>query len=123
MTTNQKRHAVNNALMELSVGAAEVTIPQLRNDLEQFGGTNDVTFVKGNANKGLIHIEERHGVETVPYIIEAVIDGEIIKFVASKKTVHIIKNGYEAVLSLDENGQKKLGCLRVGILLHEKNTG
>ena len=73
MTIDQKRRAVSNALAKLSVGAEEVTIPQLRNDLEQFGGTNDVTFIQGNANKGLVHIEKRHGTKTVPHIIEAVI--------------------------------------------------
>jgi len=122
MTIDQKQHAVSTALAALSAGASEITVPKLRNDLEQFGGTNDVTFVMGDAKKGLIHIEKRHGIETVPHVIEAVIDGEISKFIAPKKTVHIIKDGYEAVLSLDENGQRKTWLLTGWDIQHIKNS-
>ncbi|HQN16662.1 MAG TPA: hypothetical protein PLB59_09690 [Bacteroidales bacterium] len=43
--------------------------------------------------------------EFVAYkLIDVVINGKIIKTVESKKTVHMIKDGYEAILSLDMNG-------------------
>ena len=44
-------------------------------------------------------------------VFDAVIDGNISKFVKGNKTVHIEKNGIEAVLSLDENGNKKTWLL------------
>jgi len=111
MIVTEKRAQVTLALAELALGALEVTVPQLRSDLEQFGGTNDITFVKGDAKKGLVHIEKRHGVEAVPHVVEAVVAGKITKFIPPKKTVHIVNDGYEAVLSLDKNGQKKTWLL------------
>jgi len=70
-----------------------------------------VTFITGDSKKGLKHIAERHGAKTVPKVINAVIEGDVTKHVANKKTVHLGKDGYEAVLSLDENGNKKTWLL------------
>jgi phage-related protein (TIGR01555 family) len=106
-----KHKAVNKALGEIAAGAAEATVSGLRGDLEQFGGTNDVTFVRGDEKKGLVHIASKHGVEAVPRVIDAVVDGEISKYVPGKKTIHIEKDGYEAILSLDEHGKKKTWLL------------
>ncbi|MGB2578209.1 hypothetical protein AAIR98_000127 [Elusimicrobium simillimum] len=44
-------------------------------------------------------------------VIEVLVDGDVSKFVRAKKTVHLEKNGYEAILSLDEHGQKKTWLL------------
>lgn len=44
-------------------------------------------------------------------MLEAVANGEIDRFVPGKQTVHIRKDGYEAVLSLEENGRKKTWLL------------
>jgi hypothetical protein len=110
-SVEEKRAAVKDAMREIANGKPEATIPDLRNDLEQFGGTNDVTIVRGDKKKGLEHIVERHGQEVVPGVLEAMATGEIRKFVETKKTVHIQKDGFEAVLSLDEHGKKKTWLL------------
>ena len=107
----EKHKQIEKALFEIIAGADEAVVSNLRDDLEQFGGTNDVTLVKGDKKKGLIHIAERHGTETVPNILDALVDGKISKFVPNKKTVHIIKGNYEAVLSLDEHGKQKTWLL------------
>jgi hypothetical protein len=111
ISKNNKYQEVLGALQELDSGIPEVTIENLRDDLEQYGGTNNVTFMTGDKKKGLLHIEKRHGSESVPKVVRAVVYGKISKFVEGKKTVHIVEDGYEAVLSLDEHGKKKTWLL------------
>lgn len=106
-----RRDKVENAMREIANGKAEATVPGLRNDLEQYGGTNDVTIIKGDAKKGLVHIEQRHGAACVAPVLEAVANGKITRFVEGNKTVHIDKDGYRAVLSLEEHGKKKTWLL------------
>ena len=108
---HERRDRMEDALREIANGRPESTIPHLRKDLERYGGTNDVTIVKGDARKGLVHIADRHGHAAVAHVLEAVANGEIDRFVPGKQTVHIRKDGYEAVLSLEENGRKKTWLL------------
>ncbi len=102
-----KSTPVIDVLQKIADGSEEETVPGLRNDLEQYGGTNDITFLWGDDKKGIYHIAYRRGLDTLLHVIDAVSDGEITKFVSEKKTVHIEKDGYEAILSLDEHGKKK----------------
>lgn len=110
-SVEEKRTAVRGAMQKIANGSQEETVPGLRDDLEQFGGTNDVTIVRGDKKKGLEHIAERRGADVISEVLEAVIDGKIDRFVPTKKTVHVQKDGYEAVLSLDEHGKKKTWLL------------
>lgn len=103
----EKRDSVLDALQKIAEGSAEETVPNLRNDLEQFGGTNDITFLWGNLKKGMYHIAYRRGIETLLHVVDALADGKIERYVAGKRTLHLVKDGYEAILSLDENGEKK----------------
>ncbi len=103
----QKSTSVISALQKIAGGSEEETIHGLRNDLEQYGGTNDITFPWGDKKKGIYHIAYRRGLDTLLHVIDAVTDGKITKFVSEKKTIHIEKDGFEAVLSLDEHGEKK----------------
>ena len=109
--TMQKAREVKAALERIASGSSEETVRNLRNDLEQYGGTNDVTFVFGDEKKGIKHIAERHGTKTLLAVFDAVVDGDISKFVKGKKTIHLSKGSVEAVLSLDENGNKKTWLL------------
>ncbi len=102
---------VIGALQKIADGSNEETVPDLRSDLEQYGGTNDVTFVYGNAKKGLEHIGARRGIDTVLGVVDTVQNGVITKYVAGKKTIHLEKDGFEAVLSLEEHGNKKTWLL------------
>lgn len=106
-----RRDKINEALGEIAAGKPESIISELRNDFEQYGGTNDVTIVLGNKKKGLIHIEKRHGKESVGPVLEAVANGKIYRFEKANKTIAIQKDGYEAILSLDEHGEKKTWLL------------
>ena len=44
-------------------------------------------------------------------MLEAVANGKIVRFVKGNKTVHLDKDGYRAVLSLEEHGKKKTWLL------------
>lgn len=47
----------------------------------------------------------------MPKVFDTVIDGKIQRYVAGNKTVILEKDGYEAVLSLDEYGKTKTWLL------------
>ncbi|MGE9986207.1 anti-CBASS protein Acb1 family protein [Desulfovibrio sp. SGI.169] len=106
-----RRDKVEDAMREIANGKAEATVSSLRNDLEQYGGTNDVTIIRGDEKKGLLHIEKRHGSGCIAPVLEAVANGKIVRFVKGNKTVHLDKDGYRAVLSLEEHGKKKTWLL------------
>lgn len=110
--TRKKAREVKDALQKIADGAEEATVKNLRDDLETYGGTNDVTFVYGDEKKGLFHIADKHGgMKTLMKVLDAVVDGDITRYSAGNKTLVVAKNGYEAVLSLDENGKKKTWLL------------
>ncbi|MCH5277767.1 MAG: hypothetical protein J1E80_08040 [Desulfovibrionaceae bacterium] len=106
-----RRDKVEDAMREIANGRPESTIPGLRNDLEQYGGTNDVTIIKGDRKKGLEHIAARHGHSCIAPVLEAVANGKIARFSRGNKTVALQKDGYEALLSLEEHGRKKTWLL------------
>lgn len=120
--TSQKAKDVVNALKKIADGSEEETVKNLRNDLEQYGGTNDITFVFGNDKKGIKHIAQKHGVKTLLKVFDTVVDGDVLRYVPNKKTVVLSKGDYEAVLSLDENGNKKTWLLS-GWNTKEKSSG
>lgn len=107
----KKYQQVISALGNIVNGSEEETVVNLRNDLEQYDGTNDITFVFGNSRKGFQHIAEKHGIEALKNAIDVVVNGDIKRYVKNKKTVILSKGDYEAVLSLDENGNKKTWLL------------
>jgi hypothetical protein len=108
----QKDKEVKNALQQIANGADEATVTDLRDDLEQYGGTNDFTFIYGDEKKGLVHIAQKHGgMKTLLKVFDAVVDGDVVNFSENKKTVTLEKDGYQAVLSLDEHGKKKTWLL------------
>ena len=43
-----------SALRKIAAGAEEETVINLRDDLEQYGGKNHITFYWGNEKKGFI---------------------------------------------------------------------
>ena len=102
-----KRTPVLNALQKIAAGSEEETVSNLRNDLEQFGGTNDITFYWGNEKKGIYHIAYRRGIDTLFHVIDTVADGKINRFVEGNKTVILEKDGFEAVLALTEYNKQK----------------
>ena len=118
-----RRDHVEAAVLDLVNGKEESTIQDLRNDLEQYGGTNDVTLVNGDDGKGIVHIEKRHGYGTVPFVLEAMANGKIVRSSRGNKTVAIRKDGYEAILSLEEYGEKKTWLLTgYRVLENDKQT-
>lgn len=103
----EKARKIISALQKIVNGSEEETVSGLRNDLAQYGGTDEITFYWGNEKKGIYHIAYRRGVDTLLHVIDAVADGKIKRFVAGNKTVVIEKDGFEAVLALTEYGKQK----------------
>lgn len=109
--TDSAMQQVMDSLQEIVNGKEEVTVKNLRPDLEKYGGSADVNFIWGNNKKGLQHIGMKRGAETVLNVISAVVNGQISRYSEIKKTVTLEHNGYEAVLSLDEDGNQKTWLL------------
>ena len=101
----------NNAIMEIADGKDSSTAHNIRPDLRAYGGNGDVTFIWGDEKQGLYHIGYRRGADTVKNVIQAVVYGKVARTSAVKKTVVLELNGYEAVLSLDMNGNNKTWLL------------
>ncbi|MEA4834958.1 MAG: hypothetical protein VB133_07485 [Anaeromusa sp.] len=107
----EKVGKVFEGVRKIAGGAEAFTAQQLRPDLEQYGGSADVSFIWGDNKKGIQHIGNKRGAETVLHVIEAVVNGQVVRHSETKKTVVIEHNGFEAVLSLDENGEQKTWLL------------
>jgi hypothetical protein len=88
-----------------------VEIPNLRPDLEQFGGSANVHLSIGDAKKGITHIATKRDAGVLARVLRAVAIGHDISFQPGKKTVRIGYEGVTAVLSLDEHGQQKTWLL------------
>ncbi len=99
-----KRDAVRNAILKINKGAHEATVKNLRNDLEQFGGTNNVTFIRGNKKKGLEHIIQNGREHYLGAILDTVIEGRIDKEYTPRggEKVRLILGKYRAILVLED---------------------
>ena len=76
-TVEAKRASVKDAMQKIAGGSKEETIPNLRDDLGQYGGTNDVTLmpgIPGPKGKVLLHIASEHGEGVIPGVLDAVIE-------------------------------------------------
>ncbi len=108
---NERINSLSNAVNEIVNGADEAIISDARSDLTQYGGSNDVKIIWGDKKKGLYHIGYRRGADVVANVLRTIIDGDISKYVDSKRTVHIVHGEYEAALSLDMDGRNETWLL------------
>lgn len=94
----------------------EVEVKNLRDDLEQYGGSNDITIKYGKNNQdnkgyGIIHIAQKHGADVVGGVLNAIVRGKIARYEEGNKRVFVQHDGYEAILSLVEGTKKKTWLL------------
>ncbi len=81
-----------------------------------FGEVGDVTKNYKGGN-GLSHIVSKRfaegfdGYDVILKLIETIVTGKVVKTVDVKKTIHIEKDGYEAVLSEDKFGNEEIWLL------------
>lgn len=108
-SSEAKIKSLEKAFQKVKAGSNEEIVKNIRDDLEQYGGTNDVALIKGNSKGGVEHIDEKHH-EDLSGIFKALVDGEITQTVPKRK-VFIEHNGYRAVLSLDMFGNAKTWLL------------
>ncbi len=86
-------------------------MPKLRNDLEQYGGTNDVTLVHGNKKEGIVHVIENGREHYLGDILDTVVEGKIERRTESNNSIVLQKDNIQAVLRLEKNGEKKTWLL------------
>lgn len=98
-------------LLQIANGADEVSGAIHRPELKQYDGETGITLRWGDTKGGILHIGLKRGVATVIKLMDVIANGPVTKFVEKKKTVHLEKDGYEAILSLDEHGKKKTWLL------------
>lgn len=112
----ERTRLVLTAYKQIQKGAKKVQISNLRNDLKEYGGSNNITIYKGIALQkhkgfGLEHIADKHGNKAVYEVLNAVANGQIVRYIKSNQTVAIQHNGYEAILSLREEKRQKTWLL------------
>lgn len=112
----ERTRLVLTAYKQIQKGAKKVQISNLRNDLKEYGGSNNITIDKGIAlpkhkGYGLEHIADKHGNKAVYEVLNAVANGQIVRYIKSNQTVAIQHNGYEAILSLREGKRQKTWLL------------
>ncbi len=101
---------VKNAISDVIEGKIdEKVVSNVRNDLEQYGGTNDITFLKGNKGGGIEHIKDKHS-EDIDGVVDALVNAPITRYVKGRK-VFIENDNYKVILSLDYFGEKKTWLL------------
>ncbi len=108
---SEKKKQIKNALQEIADGKEEVTLNKLRNDLEQYGGTNDITLIKGNKKEGIIHIIENGREHYLGDILDTVVEGKIERRTEGNNSIVLQKDNIQAVLRLEKNGEKKTWLL------------
>ncbi len=101
---------IKNAIDSIIAGKSnEIIVKNIRNDLEQYGGNNDIAFIKGTEKGGVAHFATKHK-KDIEHIIDVLIDGKITAAVPNRK-VFIEDEDYLAILSLDYFGNKKTWLL------------
>ncbi len=108
---SEKKKQIKNALQEIADGKEEVTLNKLRNDLEQYGGTNDVTLIRGNKKEGILHIIENGREHYLGDILDTVVEGKIIRRVEGNNSIVLQKDNVQAILALERFRQKKTWLL------------
>lgn len=116
--TAEKVKKTIDALKRIQSGEEEVTVQSLRNDLEEYGGTNDITFMKGDAGKGVTHLIENGRGEYLADIFTTVATGKIINYIKKDEKIVLEQDNIIAILRLYHDGKKK-SWLLTG---YDKNT-
>ena len=119
------------ALEEISEGKDEVRNAMRRDDISEYGGDNEITFVWGTPGEpeknykggsGISHIAAKHGSSALLKMLDVIANGQVSRHVEGNKTLILEKDGYEAVLALTRFGNRE-SWLLTGWEKNEKTTG
>ena len=83
----------------------EFKLLNVRNDLKEIAGSNDIFLLQGNEKGGVKHIFKDHP-EDINIVADTLKDGNITKVVPNRK-VFIESDDGLCLVSLDYNGKKK----------------
>lgn len=87
----------------------ELRLSNVRNDLKEISGSNDIYLLQGNEKGGMKHILSKHP-EDIDIVADTLKNGSITKVVPNRK-VFIESNDGHCLISLDYNGNKKTWLL------------
>lgn len=105
-----KRIEIKSALYAVVEGKKdEITIQNVRSDLAQYGGNNNISIIKGNIKGGAAHILDKHSGD-IEGIIDTILNGKITNVIKERK-VFLETDNYLVILQLDYFGNKKTWLL------------
>lgn len=90
---------------KLNPDLAELKLHNVRNDLKDIAGTNDIYLLQGNEKGGIKHILKEHP-EDIEIVADTLKSGNITNVVPNRK-VFIESDDGLCIVSLDYNGKKK----------------
>jgi dsDNA-binding SOS-regulon protein len=93
---------IDNAIHREDIGAISLKYGKVGNPENNFKGGFGISHIIAKRE----HEQKGEGLKTAEKLIEVALLGQIIRAVKAKETVHIEKDGYEVVLSLNWNGNK-----------------
>lgn len=112
---------VKNAIENIIKGDSdEIIVDNVRNDLEQYGGTNNIAFLKETKKGGIAHLDDKHS-KDIDGVVDALVNAPITRYVKDRK-VFIENDEYKVILSLDYFGTKKTWFL-TGYKKDNKKSG
>lgn len=105
-----KRIELKSAIYDVVNGDKEETlIKNVRDDLEQYGGSNDIAIIKGKSKGGALHIINEHE-KDIDGVVDAIVSAPVNRYVKGRK-VFLENDNYKVILSLDYFGKKKTWLL------------
>lgn len=105
-----KKFEIKTAIQKILDGEQkEIIIKDARDDLIEYGNTNDIAFIKGNDKGGILHIDKEHK-KDFDGVINTIVKGKVTKHIPNRK-VFLETEDYLAILSLDYFNNKKTWLL------------
>ena len=105
-----KRFEIKTGINKIINGETEeIVIKDVRNDLINYGESNDIALLKGNAKGGITHIDTEHK-EDIDGVVDTILNGKVTNHVKNRK-VFLETEDYLVILSLDYFGNKKTWLL------------
>lgn len=87
----------------------EIVVDNVRDDLEKYGGSNNIAFLRETIKGGIAHLGYKHN-KDINGVANTLVNAPITRYVKDRK-VFIEDDNYKVILSLDYFGKKKTWLL------------
>jgi hypothetical protein len=108
-TAKEKSPASPQRVLNLLPAGDTISIAEMLAGIKDRAGNYYIDPKTGRPNIALT--QGRRGADVTANVVKALIEGNVVDFNSEKKTIKIKHNGYEAILSLDMNGESKTWLL------------